>query len=120
MQLAEQDREKEDISVARDDFEARELFFFFCFDDCHTRAMFGPSHTERERHSAVSHTGRCVLIRSLQAQNYVLKQENRRLKDVVVQVLRSAPCGKSLTILDRNGPDRLGFCLFSPTSTKWP
>ena len=31
----------------------------FVFDDCHTRAMFGPS--QRERHSAASHTVRCVL-----------------------------------------------------------
>ena len=59
MQLAEQDREKEDISVARDDFEARELFFFFCFDDCHTRAMFGPSHRERETLRRVSHWSLC-------------------------------------------------------------
>ena len=33
------------------------------FNDCHTRAMLGPSH--RETRSAVSHTGRCVRILSL-------------------------------------------------------
>ena len=35
----------------------------YFFDDCHTRAMLGPSH--RETRSAASHTGRCVRILSL-------------------------------------------------------
>ena len=38
----------------------------FCFfDDCHTRAILGPSHRERLTCSAVSNTGHCVLILSL-------------------------------------------------------
>jgi hypothetical protein len=39
-----------------DDDDEDDLFF----DDCHTRAMLGPSHTHTQRCSAVSDTGRCV------------------------------------------------------------